>query len=123
MTIVIDASVALKWVMAEDGSAAAVALRSSGELAEPAIWLTEAANGLWKYVARRELDIPEAQERLVQLRSAPIVTNAVDDDIEALARQACGQLSGIDDLVVREFCLPSGAQVAGADRADNLGGA
>lgn len=45
--------------------------------------------------------------------------NGVDDDIEALARQACGQLSGIDDLVVREFCLPSGAQVAGADRADN----
>jgi hypothetical protein len=36
--------------------------------------------------------------------------DGVDDDIEALARQACRQLSGIDDLVVGELCLLCGVQ-------------
>jgi hypothetical protein len=47
----------------------------------------------------------------------------VDDDIEALARQVCRQFSGIDDLVVRELCLPCSVQVAGADGAGDPGGA
>src|SRR5262249_51354241 len=37
----------------------------------------------------------------------------VDDDLEALARQAGKKLSGIDDLVVGEPCLLGGVQVAG----------
>ena len=99
MTIVVDASVALKWVMAEDGSAAAVALRSSAELAAPSICLTEAANGLWKYVVRRELDMSEAQQRLIDLRSAPVVTNAVDDDIEAAVRLAAALSQPVYDCL------------------------
>jgi hypothetical protein len=49
--------------------------------------------------------------------------DGVDDDIEAPARQACRQLSGIDDLVVGELCLMCGVQVAGADGAGDPGGA
>jgi hypothetical protein len=47
----------------------------------------------------------------------------VDDDVEALARQACRQLSGIDDLVVGQSRLLCSAQVAGADGTDDPGGA
>src|SRR5262245_57546308 len=47
----------------------------------------------------------------------------VDDDLEALARQAGRKLSGIDDLVVGEPCLLGGVQVAGADGTDDPGGA
>ena len=47
MTVVIDASVALKWVLPEDGSAAAMAMRAQS-LAAPSHWLIEAANALWR---------------------------------------------------------------------------
>jgi predicted nucleic acid-binding protein len=116
MTIVVDASVALKWVMAEDGSAAAAALRSSGELAAPSIWLTEAANGLWKYVARRELDISEAQQRLIQLRSAPVVTNAIDDDIEAAFRLAAELSHPVYDCLYLALALRKDTYVVTADK-------
>ena len=47
MRVVVDASVALKWVFDEPESEAAVALRDE-ELVAPALWLAEAANALWR---------------------------------------------------------------------------
>ena len=47
MSVVIDASVALKWVFDEPDSEAAEALRNE-ELIAPALWLAEAGNALWR---------------------------------------------------------------------------
>jgi len=59
-TLVIDASVAVKWVITEDGSEAAVRLRSAFSFVAPELLLPECANILWKKVQRRELEPNEA---------------------------------------------------------------
>jgi predicted nucleic acid-binding protein len=48
VTIVIDASVAVKWVVREPDSDAADALLDDIELIAPVLWLAEAANVLWR---------------------------------------------------------------------------
>jgi predicted nucleic acid-binding protein len=59
-TFVIDASVAVKWVVNEDGTPEALALRKKGKLIAPDLLVAECANVLWKKVQRRELLKEEA---------------------------------------------------------------
>ena len=84
MSIVIDASVALKWVLDEPGKEAADALLDE-ELIAPALWLLEAANALWKRAQRGEISAEQAKERLAELRNAPVTTIAIEDDLPAAA--------------------------------------
>jgi predicted nucleic acid-binding protein len=54
MALVVDASVALKWVLQEPDNLLAEALLSSAEeLFVPELWLHQAANVLWVQVHRR----------------------------------------------------------------------
>ena len=57
--LVIDASVAIKWVIEEDGTAEALALRRQ-RLTAPDLLIPECANILWKKVRRNELSAEEA---------------------------------------------------------------
>jgi predicted nucleic acid-binding protein len=59
-TLVIDASVAVKWVISEDGGDDAVRLRSAFTFVAPELLLPESANILWKKVQRKELEPNEA---------------------------------------------------------------
>jgi len=59
-TRVIDASVAVKWVVAEEGTPQALALRQRTKLIAPELLVAECANILWKKVARDELSREEA---------------------------------------------------------------
>ena len=59
MTVVIDASVAVKWVVPEPGTPAALALRRQ-RLFAPDLLIPECANVLWKKVRRKELTESEA---------------------------------------------------------------
>jgi predicted nucleic acid-binding protein len=56
---VIDASVAIKWVIQEDGTAEALALRRLA-LAAPDLLVAECANVLWRKVRKGELSEDEA---------------------------------------------------------------
>ncbi|MCC6471202.1 MAG: type II toxin-antitoxin system VapC family toxin [Alphaproteobacteria bacterium] len=58
--LVIDASIAVKWVVEEQGTPDALALRSRAQLAAPDLLTAECANILWKKVRRRELSKEEA---------------------------------------------------------------
>jgi predicted nucleic acid-binding protein len=69
--LVVDASVALKWVVEEDGSEAAVALAAQ-PLAAPTLLLVECANVLWVKLRRGELTPSETVERWQALREAPV---------------------------------------------------
>ena len=69
--LVVDASVALKWVVEEEGSEAAAAL-GAHSLAAPALLLEECANVLWVKRRRAELTSDEARARLRLLREAPV---------------------------------------------------
>src|SRR5258708_2268147 len=59
-TLVVDASIAIKWVVEEEGTAAAVDLRSRFRFAAPELLIPECANILWKKVQRGELTRDEA---------------------------------------------------------------
>ncbi len=65
--LVIDASVAIKWVIEEDGTPEAMSLRRH-RLFAPELLVAECANVLWKKTRRRELTPDEARlaARLLQ---------------------------------------------------------
>jgi predicted nucleic acid-binding protein len=60
--LVIDASVAIKWIIDEEGSPAALALRKHS-LAAPDLLMAECANILWKKSRRGELSTDEVRTR------------------------------------------------------------
>lgn len=62
MTLVVDASVACKWFIAENDSTVAEALLASGEaLAAPDLILAEVGNVLWKKLRSGEVDPDQAR--------------------------------------------------------------
>jgi len=72
MTLVIDASVALKWVIEEDGSEAAGALLLEGPLAAPDLLMIECANVLWAKARRGALTRDLACAALAAIQAAPV---------------------------------------------------
>lgn len=70
MTLVVDASVGLKWVLQEADSPLAERLaRSDVDLLVPDFWLHEACNVLWLQVRRKLFTPNEAREALALLRA------------------------------------------------------
>ena len=59
-TLVIDASIAVKWVVEEEGTPQALTLRQRAKLIAPDLLVAECANILWKKVARNQLSREEA---------------------------------------------------------------
>lgn len=68
---IVDASVAVKWVIEEEDSALAQRL-SQIPLEAPDLLLVECANILWKKVRLGDLAAAEAEERLDLLLRAPV---------------------------------------------------
>ena len=72
MTLVIDASVATKWILPEPGSDRAAALRhEDDDLIAPALIVSEIGNAIWKRVMWRELQRDDA------VRAVEIAINLV----------------------------------------------
>jgi predicted nucleic acid-binding protein len=71
-TLVIDASIAIKWVIEEDGTDLALALRQKARLMAPDLMVAECANILRKKVQRKELSNDEALIAARLLQSAEI---------------------------------------------------
>jgi predicted nucleic acid-binding protein len=114
MSIVVDASVALKWVLDEPGHEAADALLDE-ELVVPALWLVEAANALWRRARRGELTGDEAKERLAELANAPVATSAIEDDVFAAAELANALGHPVYDCLYLAAAIREGAYVVTAD--------
>jgi predicted nucleic acid-binding protein len=77
VSIVIDASVALKWVLNEPETGAALALRAE-QLIAPALWLAEAANALWRHVRLGEITAEQALARMSELIKAPVASLPIE---------------------------------------------
>ena len=72
-TLVVDASVALKWVLPEEDSELAEALLDRGAtLRAPAFVFVELANALWFQMRAGKLDAAEAAGCMRDLREAPL---------------------------------------------------
>ncbi|MGF9562509.1 type II toxin-antitoxin system VapC family toxin [Neorhizobium sp. JUb45] len=69
---VVDASVAIKWVVNEAGTDKALALRRNSRLMAPELMLAECANILWKKVRRSELSALEGRFAAMLIESTGI---------------------------------------------------
>lgn len=87
-TFVIDASIAVKWVVEEDGTPQALALRGRAKLIAPELLVAECANILWKKVQRDELSEDEALFAARLLQGADIELLPTRSLLEAAARIA-----------------------------------
>lgn len=116
MTIVIDASVALKWVLAEEGSEDADALLEGDDLIAPSLWQLEVANALWRRVIRGELTAFEADERLSALLVSPVATIALEEVVSSAFRLA-GELNHpVYDCLYLALAVREETHVVTADR-------
>ncbi len=114
MTIVVDASIALKWVLDEPGSDAAEELLEM-DLAAPSLWLLEAANALWRRSVRRELTSAEAAERLTELTKAPVASVPLEQDLPEAMRLALQLNHPVYDCLYLALAKRLGTYVVTAD--------
>lgn len=114
MSVVIDASVALKWVLDEPGQEAADALLDE-ELIAPALWLVEAANALWRRGQRGELTAEEAAARLAELCNAPVATMAIEADVPTAIQLATAIGHPVYDCLYLALALRENTHVVTAD--------
>ena len=72
---VVDASVAIKWVVREEGTEDALAVLQACPLSSPDLLVAECSNILWKKVRRQELDADGAvlASRLLQRAEVEIL--------------------------------------------------
>jgi predicted nucleic acid-binding protein len=78
---VIDASVALKWVLSEEGSDAAAKLLDGRPLFAPELLKIEIANCLWKIARRGSLTQDEAADALDIILRAPLFSGLRDSKL------------------------------------------
>jgi predicted nucleic acid-binding protein len=112
VTLVVDASVALKWVLEEPDSYLAQALIDGDEeLLIPDFWLNEAANICWLQVRKGKWSADEAREGLLLLRALvpPTSTGGLDLHDVALDIGLTVNHSTYDTLYVA-FAVAMGAR-------------
>ena len=114
MTVVVDASIALKWVLQEEGSEAAEKLLEQ-DLAAPSLWLLEAGNALWRRTVREELTPSEAAERLAELASAPVASVPLEEDLPEALRLAVQLNHPVYDCLYLALAKRLGTYVVTAD--------
>jgi predicted nucleic acid-binding protein len=86
--LVIDASIAVKWLIEEDGTSEALALRRRAKLIAPDLLTAECANVFWKKVQRGELSQNEALLAARILQAAEIELAPTRSLLEAATRIA-----------------------------------
>lgn len=87
-TLVIDASIAIKWVVEEPGTAEALSLLGKAQLIAPELLAAECANILWKKVRGRELSREEALLAARLLQGAALELLPIRSLLEPAARIA-----------------------------------
>jgi len=113
--LVIDASVAIKWVIEEDGTKEALALRRQA-LAAPDLLVAECANILWKKARRNELSEPEAAFAAGLLARADIELVAMRPYLEAATTIAVTLDHPANDCFYIALAEAEGLRLVTADR-------
>ena len=74
--IVLDANVAVKWVLREEHATTARRILSTRDLLAPHLLWAEVGNTLWKRHRRQESSIEEVRRMLAEIQWLPITTFA-----------------------------------------------
>ena len=81
--VIVDASVAVKWVLPEIYSDEARALTFQTDMASPSFWRVEAASVLWKRHRKGELSQADIQRLLARLSSIGVRSEDDPSDVDA----------------------------------------
>ncbi len=112
--LVIDASVAVKWFLEEEGSEAAREIE--GPLAAPSLLMTECSNVFWKKVLKQELTESEAIDNLRLLEEAPVLILPESADLNVAALELAVALSHpVYDCLYLALAMSMNAAVVTAD--------
>jgi predicted nucleic acid-binding protein len=128
LSFVVDANIAVKWAVPEDGSAEAYAVLKAGGVIAPDLIIAECANILWKKTLRGDMTAEEAEfcAQLIEnaefetvptrslLRAATAIAiqlghPAHDCVYLALARARGLRLATADDRLLRRLGEPNAA--------------
>jgi predicted nucleic acid-binding protein len=116
--VVIDASIAIKWMVEEEGTARALSVRSSyDKLLAPDLLVSECANVLWKKVTRGELTAPEAQMAARLLAASDIELIGTRAHLEAATRLAVRLNHPAYDCTYMALAMAQGCPFVTADAA------
>ena len=74
--VVVDASVAVKWVLREEHAGTARRILATRDLLAPHLLWAEVGNTLWRRHRRRESSIDEVRRMLAEIQWLPIATFA-----------------------------------------------
>jgi predicted nucleic acid-binding protein len=113
--IVIDASVAVKWVLDEPNVEAATALRAY-ELIAPAFWLLEAASVLWRRSRSGEFNTDDALEFLLELQNAPVASLPIEPYLGSALRLAADVSHPVYDCLYLAVAIQHETHVVTDDR-------
>ena len=117
MRLVVDASVAVKWLADEEGSERARRLLRPGlELHAPRLLLAEAANALRRKANKREIDPDTMAERFGRLFKTGIVWSAADVVEGDALEMAYLANHPIYDFTYFSLAVRVGAQLVTADK-------
>lgn len=111
---VIDASVAIKWVVEESGTADALALRRH-RLSAPDLMVAECANILWKKVRLKQLTQTEADLAARLLARADVELAPMRTLIDKALSHAMALDHPAYDAFYLQLALESGAKFVTAD--------
>jgi predicted nucleic acid-binding protein len=116
-TLIVDASVALKWLVLEDMSDVAKELYGSGDhLVAPRLIATEIANALARKTMQGMLTRHEAKYHFGSLPQFLPDLMDTDELIEPALENACALRHPIYDLIYLEVARRLDAQLVTADR-------
>jgi predicted nucleic acid-binding protein len=113
--LVVDASVAVKWVLAESDSELAQQIVHSPLLA-PDLLLIECGNAIWRHVQLGEVDLAELPGAWAVLRAMPVEIIRSDELVERALDLAVALKHPIYDCLYLALALDRGARVVSADR-------
>lgn len=117
MTVIVDASVALKWVIEEEGSSAARALVAEEALAAPDLLFIECANVLWVKARRGQISRADATAACAAIEATPIRSVPARRHASAAQAIACELNHTAYDSLYLAVALAERATLVTADEA------
>ena len=115
MTVVVDASVVVKWFVDEPGADRATAFRSEAMMA-PDLILVEVGNALWKHRRRGVMTAVDYADAVVALRGAPVALTPVQELLLPAARLAAELDHPLYDCFYLALAMREGCPLVTDDR-------
>ena len=112
----VDASVAVKWLVVEEGSADARVLLDDEELHAPRLLVAEVANAVWRKVRLDQVDRSAAGQLLATMSDMPIRWHADETICADAIRLAIAHDRPVYDLMYVALAQRLGVRVVTADQ-------